>query len=187
MLCAQCQRAVPDESLFCLHCGARVITADRVTSGNGAAAPRMAPDGATGTAAPPDRKQAYALSFQPVPDERVRYRLARWVCDVAPAHPLVEVQASLTRGGFTTFLAFTAEEADSARQHIEALGVHPSLVRLTPATPADMLAPPRLGRRPAATVAEWPRWQKLVAAGAGLLLIVVFALVALRLLGGRGF
>src|SRR5262249_14207679 len=56
-----------------------------------------------------------------------------------------DVQESLTRGDFATFLALTAAEAETARQRIQALGAHPALWRLAPATAGELI----LGERPA--------------------------------------
>jgi hypothetical protein len=143
------------------------------------------PAAATPDAAPPGTKQAYALSFSPLVDERLRYRVARWVVERAPAHGLTEVQEDLEHGTFVTFLALTADEAEVARQGIQGLGVAPPLLRLAPATTAQMLLPVR-----ARSKAQEKRpvglgdWRTLVAAAVGLL---VFGLVVVRLIGGRGF
>jgi len=76
-------------------------------------------------------------------DERLRYRVARWVCERAPAHDLSEVQEGLLRGDFATFLALTEEDAEVARQKIRQIGVHPAMVHFAPATMAEMLLPER--------------------------------------------
>jgi hypothetical protein len=135
---------------------------------------------------PPGRRQAYALSLRPIVDERLRYRLARWIVAQAPAHAIAEVQEDLQRGTFLTFLALTADEADSARRAIEQLGVPAALLQLAPATTAQLLVPER--RRP---VAETGRraigladWRALAIAAVGLLL---FGLLVVRFLGGRSF
>jgi hypothetical protein len=157
MVCSQCKATVPEESAFCLRCGARLPRLERPAAVNGrrGGATAPAPGGlrgaaATGTApraAPvgstiePAGKQPYTLSFKPLADERLRYRVARFVCEVAPAHGLSDVQADLSRGQFATFLALTAQEADAARQRIEKLGAHPALWRLAPASGADVLFP----------------------------------------------
>ena len=117
-------------------------------------------------APPPGTKQAYALSFSPLGDERLRYRVARWVVDRAPAHALTEVQEDLAHGTFVTFLALTADEAEVARQGIHGLGVAPPLLRLAPASMAEMLLPRAGDRRRrsvrsgSATGAHWspPPW-----------------------------
>src|SRR5262249_13348218 len=134
----------------------------------------------------PGTKQAYALSFLPLADERLRYRVARWVVERAPAHALTEVQEDLRHGTFVTFRAPTTNEAEVAREGIHGLGVAPPLLRLAPATTAQMLLPE--GRaRPGAQEKPSGRlggWRVLVAAAIGLLL---FGLVVLRLIGGSGF
>jgi hypothetical protein len=145
MVCPRCRRDIPDESSFCLGCGTRVAPAERVTpvNGEGHTVPVPMPVAAA-PAAPPGgngQKEAYTLAFGVIVDERLRYRVARWVCQQAPAHPLNEVQAGLRRGDFFTFLALTRNEAEAARRGIEGLGLAPALVRLAPATAADMLRP----------------------------------------------
>jgi hypothetical protein len=118
-------------------------------------------------------------------DERLRYRVARWVVERAPAHALTEVQDDLAHGTFLTFLALTADEADAAREGIQGLGVAPPLLRLAPATTAQMLLPER--RRPKTPEKQGFRlgsWRTLVAAALGLL---IFGWVVLRLMGGSGF
>jgi hypothetical protein len=70
-----------------MACGTRV--APNLALGNGAVA-TAAP---TVPAPPPGTKQAYALSFSPLGDERLRYRVARWVVDRAPGMLLVEGSA----------------------------------------------------------------------------------------------
>jgi hypothetical protein len=139
-----------------------------------------APDGA-GT------KQAYALSFRPIPDERLRYRVARWVCSRAPSHALTEVQEGLSRGDFLTFLALTADEAEAARQGVLSLGLVPAQLTLAPATTADFLRP---AGSPGAVPAEPKRgmrgkeWTTL---GVAVVMLFLFGLVVVRLFGGRGF
>jgi hypothetical protein len=175
-----------------MACGAR-LTGPTVRDGNGAGAPPIpipeaAPLPATAgapTLAPPGTKQAYALSFGPVADERLRYRVARWIIERAPAHALGDVQEDLQRGTFVTFLALTAEEAEAARQGIHGLGVAPPLLRLAPATTAEMLLPERRAR-PKAKEARTGLgdWRMLLAAAVGLL---IFGLFVMRLIGGRGF
>jgi hypothetical protein len=72
-----------------------------------------------------------------------------------------------------------------ARQGIEGLGVNPALLRLAPATTAQMLLPERRPRRETSQkrvgVGDW---RTLLAAAVGLL---VFGLVIVRFLGGRSF
>jgi len=184
-----------------MACGARLTPALTPRDGNGTGAaptPAAVPvevnaGAATSTTAPtaaaapvpPGTKQAYALSFSPLADERLRYRVARWVVERAPAHALTDVQDDLAHGTFLTFLALTADEAEVARQGIQGLGVAPPLLRLAPATTAQMLLPQR--RRPKPQESSGFRlgsWRTLVVAAIGLLL---FALVVLRLIGGSGF
>jgi hypothetical protein len=184
--CPKCRTQVPDQSVFCLACGARVAPSLTARDGNGTGA-TPAPAAAPVTApTPPSSRQAYALSFGPLVDERLRYRVARWVVAQAPAHALTEVQEDLQRGTFVTFLALTAAEAEAARQGIHGLGVAPPLLRLAPATMAEMLLPERRAQ-PKATerrTVGLGDWRALVAAAIGLLL---FGLVVVRLIGGRGF
>ena len=167
-----------------MTCGARLAPGLTLRDGNGAGATSVravtAPAGV-----PTDTKQAYALSFSPLIDERVRYRVARWVIERAPAYDLAEVQEGLTRGTFVTVLALTTDEADVARQGIDGLGVAPPLVRLAPAT-AEMFLPERRTRpkpqeRRSVGLGDW---RTLVAAVVGLL---VLGLVVVRLVGDRGF
>jgi hypothetical protein len=186
MTCPKCRTAVPDQSVFCLACGTQLPRALTPQDGNGTGtgtAPAAVP---APSAAPPGTKHPYALSLGPLVDERLRYRVARWVVDRAPAHALTEVQDDLQHGTFVTFLALTSEEAESARQGIQQLGVAPALLRLAPATTAEMLLPERRAR-PAA-VEKRPTgfgdWRTLAAAAIGLL---IFGLVVVRLIGGRGF
>ncbi len=197
MVCPKCGSSVPDESTFCLSCGTRLVQPTRplpVNGGGGTPAslgttggtgPRVAP-GTSPVPTPSDGRQAYALSFRPIVDERLRYRVARWVCERAPVHGLSEVQEGLGRGDFLTFLALTSSEAETALQGIQGLGVAPPLVRLAPATTADMLLP--AGR--AAKPAKGPRtmkgkdWATLVLT---VVMLFIFGLVVLRLFGGRGF
>jgi hypothetical protein len=181
--CPKCRTAVPDQSVFCLACGARVAPVLSPSDGNGTAA---VPVPAAAPPAPPGTKQPYALSFGPLVDERLRYRVARWVIEKAPAHALTEVQEDLQHGTFVTFLALTADEAEVARQGIHGLGVAPPLLRLAPATTAEMLLPER---RPRTKTTEkrpvgFGDWRTLVAAAVGLAL---FGWVVLQLIGGRGF
>jgi hypothetical protein len=123
----------------------------------------------------PGGKQAYALSFKPLTDERLRYRVARWVCEQAPAHGLTEVQESLLRGDFTTFLAMTGVEAETARQRIQALGAHPALWRLAPATVAELMLPEPPARK--ARAAPWSLQKKLAAVGIGLVALFFFGVM----------
>ena len=200
MLCASCGKSVPDESAFCLACGARLAPAARLAPSNGGTAPAPAPlvaGSRTGTEVrapvvpatltpPGSTRQAYALSFRPIGDERLRYRLARWVCERAPAHTLTEVQEGLQRGDFFTFLALTAAEAGTTQQGIEALGVASTLVSLAPATTADLM---RSAARPAREVSG-RRTMKAKDWGAVVLAVVmlfIFGLVVIRMFGGRGF
>ncbi|HEY7600935.1 MAG TPA: zinc ribbon domain-containing protein [Methylomirabilota bacterium] len=186
MTCPNCRTAVPDQSVFCLACGTQLprALAPRDSNGSGTGAAPAAVSVAP--AAPPGSKQPYALSLGPLVDERLRYRVARWVVERAPAHALTEVQDDLQRGTFVTFLALTSEEAESARQGIEQLGVASALLRLAPATTAEMLLPARQAR-PAAgekRATGLGDWRTLAAAAVGLL---IFGLVVVRLIGGRGF
>jgi hypothetical protein len=186
MTCPRCQTAVPDQSAFCLACGARLPPSPRLANGNGAGAARAAAVEPEPVPVPAGTKQAYALSFAALPDERLRYKVAKWVVERAPAHALGEIQDGLQHGTFVTFLALTTDEAEAARQGIHGLGVAPALLRLAPATTAQMLLPQRPARRDAA-----PRrpgglgdWRTLLVAAVGLL---VFGVVVVRMIGGRGF
>jgi hypothetical protein len=186
MICAQCKATVPNESTFCLQCGYRLMPVERLAPVNGGKGSRpgapalIIPAATTAMAGSPrpapgaGGREAYALSFQPLPDERLRYRVARWVCEVAPAHQLSEVQERLSGGGFATFLALTPAEAEAARQRIQALGAHPALWQLKPATVAEMLLPAR--ERPAKV--EWSPQKKFAAVAVGLLIFFIFALVS---------
>jgi hypothetical protein len=131
-------------------------------------------------------RQPYALSFGPLVDERLRYRVAKWVVDRAPAHPISEVQDDLQHGTFVTFLALTSDEAETARQGIHGLGVAPALLRLAPASMAEMLLPERRARPGAGEKRSvgLGHWATLAAAAVGLLLFGVFGV---RMMGGRGF
>lgn len=172
-----------------MACGTRMAPAH--APGNGAGTP---PPAAAVSAPPalgagpvsPGAKQPYALSFAPLPDERLRYRVAKWVVERAPAHALTDVQEDLAHGTFVTFLALTADEAESARQGIHGLGVASPLLRLAPASTAEMLLPERRARPKAQQKRSigLGDWRTLVAAAVGLLL---FGLVVLRMLGGAGF
>jgi hypothetical protein len=186
--CPKCQVAIPDESAFCLRCGARLAapaTVPRNGGGGGTSVkpvpmPRpgpartaaTAPAPATTPAVPPGGKQAWTLSFKPLADERLRYRVARWVCEHAPVHALGEVQTALLEGQFATFLALTSDEAETARQRLQALGAHQALWRLAPATAAEML----MAERPRATGAKTPRkpGQKMLVFAIGLVVLFVF-------------
>ncbi|HWC01124.1 MAG TPA: zinc ribbon domain-containing protein [Methylomirabilota bacterium] len=183
MTCPKCRTAVPDQSVFCLACGARVAPSLTVPGANGTvtAPPAVAPPPSQ-----PGGKQPYALSFGRLMDERLRYRVAKWVVERAPAHGLTEVQEDLEHGTFVTFLALTAHEAEVARQGIHGLGVAPPLLRLAPATTAEMLLPTRRTRPEGEERRSigFGSWRTLVAAAVGLLL---FGLVVVRLIGGRGF
>jgi hypothetical protein len=121
----------------------------RPAAARAAAAPAAPPT----PAVPPVGKQAWTLSFKPLADERLRYRVARWVCEHAPVHALAEVQAALMEGQFATFLALTADEAETARQRLQGLGAHPALWRLAPATNAELL----MAERPRPAAARQPR------------------------------
>jgi hypothetical protein len=192
--CPKCQANVPDESLFCLRCGARLrVPAERAPlNGGGTAAQARAAAGAKPAAAagpktapsaapPPGTKQPYTLAFKALADERLRYRVARWLCEVAPAHPLSEVQAGLTQGEFATFLALTHEEAEAARQRIQALGAHPALWRLHPASPAEMLLPERPARKAGQPDARSPRRRIAVVALVLLGILLLVGILAERL------
>ena len=82
-----------------------------------------------------------------------------------------------------TFLALTADEAEVARQGIHGLGVAPPLLRLAPASTAEMLIPRGRPKTPERR-SGLGDWRTLVAAAVGLL---VFGLVVVRMIGGRGF
>ena len=185
MTCPKCRTAVPDQSVFCMACGARVAPSLTPRDGNATGAVPAASTAAPAPA-PPGTKQAYALSFGRLVDERLRYRVARWVVERAPAHALTEVQEDLAHGTFVTFLALTAEEAEVARQGIQGLGVALPLLRLAPATTAEMLLPERRGRPKAQEkrAVGLGDWRTLVAAAVGLL---IFGMVVVRFIGGRGF
>jgi hypothetical protein len=184
LTCPSCQAVVPDRSAFCLACGARLAPRPRPETDNGAGGAHPPP--AEPATATPRAKQAYSLSFGPLVDERLRYRVARWVVDQAPAYELAEVQDELQQGTFLTFLALTSGEADLARRGIEGLGVNPALLRLAPATMAQMLLTERRPRREATTKRSvgLGDWRALLAAAVGLL---VFGLVVVRFMGGRAF
>jgi hypothetical protein len=197
MICPRCGRAIPDDSTFCLGCGSRVAESRATPSVNGggtlpAAAGRAATGhGTRATAgealAPGDgRKQAYALSFHAIGDERLRYRVARWVCERAPAHPLGEVQEGLLRGDFFTFLALTPAEADVARQGIHGLGVTPALVSLAPASAADMLRSASGAGSGARSDPPSRRRDWMVVLGM-LFALLGFGLVLMKLFGGGAF
>jgi hypothetical protein len=168
-----------------LACGTRVAPTLTPRNGNSAEA-GPAPTAAPPNPPPPGTKQPYALSFGPLVDERLRYRVARWVVDRAPAHALTEVQEDLQHGTFVTFLALTEDEAEVAREGIRGLGVAPPLLRLAPATTAEMLLPERRARRKTQEkrAVGLGDWRTLVAAAVGLL---VFGFVVVRLIGGRSF
>ena len=184
MICGNCRTTIPDESAFCLRCGTRLMAPQRLLPVNGGKAQpgpegppaleRAARAAAPRLAARPGGKEAYALSFKPLADERLRYRVSRWLCEVAPAHQISEVQQGLTAGGFATFLALTPAEAEVACQRLEALGAHPALWHLAPATLAQMLLPERA--RPAK--AEWSLRKKFAMAGIGLLIFLVFSVIS---------
>ena len=194
MNCPKCQTAIPDESAFCLWCGTRLAPPAAVarngggTGGSGGrpvAVPRpaatraaAAPVAARTPAAPPGGKQAWTLTFKPLSDERLRYRVARFVCEHAPVHALGEVQTALTEGQFATFLALTADEAETTRQRLQALGAHPALWQLAPSTMAEML----VVERPRPTTAKRLRTpgQKIAAVGIGLLVLFVFGAMAAK-------
>ena len=181
MDCPQCAKPVPDESVFCLHCGRRVGPPERLAPQNGGG-PGAEPVTPSTTPAGPSGKRAYAISIKALGDERLRYRVARWICEVAPAHALAEVQTGLA-GGFSTFLALTPEEAEEIRQRIEALGVHPSFLRLAPASEAELLLPPS---PKAAKPTEPPQGnlrQTLLVIGIMVAICVVVGIVWLRLYG----
>jgi hypothetical protein len=190
--CPKCQTAIPDESAFCLRCGARLaapatvprnggvigsahkpVTVPRPVAARAAAAP-------TAPAAPatPGGKQAWTLSFKPLADERLRYRVARWICEQAPAHALAEVQTALLEGQFATFLALTANEAETARQRLQGLGVHPALWRLAPSTTAELLVTERA--HPAGASRPRTTGQKIVVVALGLLALFVFGALAAK-------
>jgi hypothetical protein len=190
--CPKCQTAIPDESAFCLRCGARLAAPATVPRNGGVvgsahkpvALPRpLAARAAAQAPAPPAMpvtpggKQAWTLSFKPLADERLRYRVARWICEQAPAHALAEVQAALLDGQFATFLALTADEAEKARQRLQGLGVHQALWRLAPATTAELLVSER--PRPA-TVSKRTTRQKIMVVAIGLVVLFVFGALAAK-------
>jgi hypothetical protein len=198
MVCPRCQQVVPEESAFCLACGARLAPAERPEPVNGRGAPGPAPAasavaagvpaaaaGSAESPAGPGGRQAYALSFRPIVDERVRYRLARWVCERAPAHELPDVQSGLSRGDFVTFLALTTDEAERARQGLQALGVAAGLVNLVPATLTEslMLERPARGGGGKRTMSGKDWVTTLAIAGA----LLGFGFVLMRLFGGGPF
>jgi len=210
MICGACGKTVPDESAFCLSCGARLVPAGRVVPVNGGGAqvptPVALPGGGATTPAsrarperpaPPTRgraaaaggsvKQAYALSFRPIPDERLRYRLARFICERAPVHTLGEVQVGLTRGDFLTFLALSSDEAETTRQGILALGADPAQLTLAPATTADLLRPPGSLAATAKGAKRGMQGKDWAAVGLAVLMLFLFGLVVIRLFSGRGF
>jgi len=191
-ICPKCRTAVPEQSVFCMACGIRMPLAHAPRDGNGAGAvtadvtPGAPVTETVAAPAPAGAKQPYSLSFGPLVDERLRYRVARWVVERAPAHELPDVQEDLQHGTFVTFLALTADEAEVARQGIHGLGVAPPLLRLAPATTAQMLLPERRARpkAPERRSIGLGDWRTLLAAAVGLLL---FGFVVLRLIGGAGF
>lgn len=184
MLCPHCQRTVPEESRFCLACGQALERPPGPLNGHG-----VAPDGLPLPEVPepavPSRKGAWALSFAAITDERIRYRVARWVIQQAPAHPLGEVQEGLRQGSFFTFLALTPAEADQVRTGIQRLGLPESLINLAPASGLESLGrpAPRTARRarPGRGYGQWLLFGLATAS------LAVAALIALRLLAGRGF
>jgi hypothetical protein len=189
VICRQCQASVPEESAFCLRCGTRLVALERLAPVNGdkGHAPAGAPGrpvaartaaGAPRPAAAPGSREAYALSFKALADERLRYRVARWLCEVAPAHQVGEVQQGLAAGSFATFLALTEAEANAARQRIEALGAHPALWQLKPAGAALMAFLPE-PRRAATGEAGWSPQKKLAVLVAAIAVIFVFGAVVL--------
>jgi hypothetical protein len=194
LTCPKCRTVVPEQSAFCLACGTRLPTPVAARVGNGAAGAPPAERGAAVpapaapvAAAPPPAtgRQPYALSFAALVDERLRYRVARWIVERAPAHAIAEVQEDLRRGTFLTFLALTAEEAERAQQGIGALGVPPNLVRLAPATAAELMLPARA--RPSAPESRtlgFRDWRTIAIAVGSLLL---FGLAVVRFFAGRGF
>lgn len=187
MTCPKCQTAVPDGSVFCLACGTRLVAPAGPPPTNGSAAHvPSAPVTVPADAGPPDRKQAYALTFKPLADERLRYRVARWVVERAPAHGLTEVQESLQTGTFMTFLALTPTEAAAARQGIEGLGVAGPLVHLAPATTAQLLLPTRAAR-PAAPTGRTVGARTWIGLAIAAVVLLIFGLVVARLFGGRAF
>ena len=178
MLCPYCQRTVPDESRFCLACGRALQPPLSTSNGHGAGVAA----GEEARVEVPARKGAWTLSFGAIRDDGVRYRLARWVVQQAPAHPLGEVQESLREGSFFTFLALTPAEADQVRTGIEGLGVPAGLVNLAPASPTaglEALKRP-VARRPrqARSRGGYGQWALLALAATGL------ALAAWRLVAG---
>lgn len=211
MVCGACGKAVPDESAFCLACGARLAPASKMTpvNGGGAAAAvtvplRQAPADRTGAgvragvrppgpsvaaggAAGAGTKQAFALSFRPIPDERLRYRVARWVCERAPAHTLTEVQDGLARGDFLTFLALTGDEVEPTRQGVLALGLVPAQLTLAPATAADFMRPAGPAGARAGTAKRGMRGKEWITLGVAVVMLALFGFVMMRLFGGRGF
>ena len=76
MTCPKCRATVPDQSAFCMACGARLGPGMTPRDGNGSGA-LAPPTPAAPPAPPPGTKQAYSLAFGPLVDERLRYRVAR--------------------------------------------------------------------------------------------------------------
>jgi zinc-ribbon domain len=189
--CPKCQTAIPDESAFCLRCGARLAAPATVPRNGGVVgsahkpvalprpvAARAATEALAAPPATPGGKQAWTLSFKPLADERLRYRVARWICEQAPAHALAEVQAALLEGQFATFLALTADEAEKARQRLQGLGVHQALWRLAPATTAELLVTERA--RPAGSSKPRTTGQKIMVVAIGLVVLFVFGALAAK-------
>ena len=196
MICSRCQTPVPDESTFCLSCGTRLVREEHLPTNGGGGPPApagtAAPDAPALPSAPeavpaasPTSQQPYALSFHPIADERLRYRVARWVCGRAPAHPLTEVQDGLLHGDFLTFLALTAPEAEVVLAEVRGLGVVPPLVSLVPAGGLEAFVPPVAARRRAQPAPRGRQnWMIALLVAVGLLIV---GLVLMRLFGGRGF
>ena len=182
MDCPECAKPVPEESVFCLHCGTRVGPPERLAPQNGGGQ-RAEPVTPSAAPAGPGGKRAYAISIRALADERLRYRVARWICEIAPLHALAEVQAGLSAGGFSTFLALTPEEAEETRQRIEALGVHPSLLRLAPASEAELLLPPSPKAAKAKEPSQGNLRQTVLVIGIMVAICVVVGIVWLRLYG----
>jgi hypothetical protein len=96
----------------------------------------------------------------------------------------MEVQEDLAHGTFMTFLALTTDEAEVARQGIHGLGVAPPLLRLAPASMAEMLVPRGRAKAPERRRMGLGDWRTLVAA---VVILLIFGVVLVRMISGGGF